>query len=188
MLEKKYRVKSRLKVCGFCYSFDKDTGECFPPKKFEEHKDYLECTNPECLEVFSIIPMFEFSYCCPDCGFDCPVEDECYQVEDDGSWNIFPYKLLKYEPEVITKSNKTDSKNVLINDKFTVIIKEEWHKIEKVKLPPMPDDLKEFKIIEGKDIYPRYEDECRGHEGDRNWTEIHYCPHCKKEYSFWNGS
>jgi hypothetical protein len=178
MLEKKYEVKSRLKVCGCCQSFDKDTGEYFPPKKFEEHKDYLECTNPECLEVFSTIPMFEFAYCCPDCGFDCPVEDEHYQVRDDGSWNIFPYELLNYKP-VITESKETDPNIILI---------EEMDKIMKVKLPPMPDDLKELEIIEGKDIYPKCTDEYLDYEGNYSWTETHYCPHCKKEYDFFNGN
>jgi len=176
MLEKKYKIESRLKICPGCQSFDCDTGEIFVPKKFDE--EHLECTNPECLEVFCIIPMFEFSSCCPTCGFECCVEGDCYQIRDDESWNIFPYERLYFEDE--EKKKTSDSDSIISLDKAFSIVKKE--------LPPMPEGLEVFKVLEGKEIYPRYEEEYLGMEGDRNWTEVHYCPHCKEEYSFWNGS
>lgn len=40
----------------------------------------------------------------------------------------------------------------------------------------------------GIQIYPIYGHESFGHEGDRNWEETHFCPYCRKEYSFTNGS
>jgi len=179
MFEEKYQVKSRLKICPDCYSFNKETGEIFPPKKTDDDK-YLECTNPECGDVFSIIPMFEFRFSCPDCGFECPVEDEYYQPLDDGTWNIFPYEVLEYIDDVEEKAKEKVPDNVMSMDLLvypTAKAKEE-----------MPEDLKSFMVVHGEAVYPRYENECRGAEGDYNWTEVHYCPHCKEEYSFWNGS
>ena len=175
MLEEKYEVKSRRKICPHCQSFNHITGEIFPPKKYDDEN--LECTNPDCGDVFPIIPMFEFSYCCPDCGFDSPVDDECYQVMDDGSWNVFPYEFLEYVP---VEKLKVDVDPKKISFDLLVLPTEEAKEI--------PEDFKSYFVAHGKNVYPRYENECRGYEGDRNWTEVHYCPHCKQEYSFWNGT
>jgi len=179
MIEEKYKVKSRRTICPHCQSFCKETGEIFPPKKYDDEN--LECTNPDCGDVFSIVPMFEFSYCCPSCGFECPVEDECYQVEDNGSWNIFPYEVLDYVP--VDEHESDDPKKM----KFDMVYNLDVKTNERVK-KPIPEGLESFMVIHGRPVYPKYEDEYRGWEGDRNWTEVHYCPHCKEEYSFWNGS
>jgi hypothetical protein len=186
MLEEKYEIKSRLKICPSCQSFDVNTGKIFVPKKYDNIN--LECTNPECNDVFCIIPMFEFSFCCPDCGFECPVEDEAYQVLDDGSWNIFPWEILKYDnkdimnqPENINQSTNFTSQ--MLNSILSNL------ELKKVDLEPMPEWLESCNLpIDNKRIYPHIESEWVGYEGDRNWEEIHYCPHCKKEYSFWNGN
>lgn len=39
-----------------------------------------------------------------------------------------------------------------------------------------------------KKVYPIYGETHHGYEGEIDWEETHYCPYCKKEFSFMNGN